>query len=404
MVNLAALVLLIRLPVMAGLALALCGCTGLIFQPMRELVLTPDEIGLDYREIELQAADGVRLHGWLLPAAAPPRGSVLFLHGNAQNISTHIASVAWLPAEGFDVLLLDYRGYGRSGGSPSLAGLQLDFEAALDSLLARPETKAGPVIVFGQSLGGALAITALAGSPRRKQVRALIVEGAFTSYRALAREKLADFWLTWPLQAPLGLAIDDRYRPIDAIGELAPMPVLIVHGEDDRVVPPDHAIALYEAAWPPKTLWLVPGAGHIHAFTTAANRARLILYLKGVSDEPAPPTTRPAGAAGPELLQDGAHLGAAGPCRALRRQRDGPTGAPPRHVGPERSEARHPGCRLSPSDVAHGRFESFEARLERRAARGLPQGLASLAPSRRSRGRSRLGRAGRLRHPFPAAP
>jgi uncharacterized protein len=298
MVDLAALVLLIRrLPLLAGVALALGGCTGLIFQPMRELVLTPDEIGLEHQDIQLEAKDGVRLHGWLLPATPPRRGSVLFLHGNAQNISTHIASVAWLPAEGFDVLLLDYRGYGRSGGSPSLSGLHLDFEAALNALFARPETKAGPIIVFGQSLGGALAITALADSPRRKQVRALIVEGAFTSYRALAREKLADFWLTWPLQAPLGLAIDDRYRPIDAIGELTPMPVLIVHGEEDRVVPSDHAIALYEAARPPKTLWLVPGAGHIQAFTTAANRARLIGHLNGLLAEPAPPARRSYAAA-----------------------------------------------------------------------------------------------------------
>jgi fermentation-respiration switch protein FrsA (DUF1100 family) len=266
-------------PILAGLALALGGCTGLIFQPMRELVLTPDEIGLDYQEIDFRAADGVRLHGWLLPASALQRGSILFLHGNAQNISTHIASVGWLPAQGFDVLLFDYRGYGRSQGSPSLAGLHLDFEAALEALFASPGVDPNRVIVLGQSLGGAVAITALAASPQRHQVRALIVEGAFTSYRALAREKLAGFWLTWPLQVPLGLAIEDRYRPIDAIAELAPMPLLIVHGEADRIVPFDHAVALYEAAREPKELWLVPGAGHIQAFTTAANRAALVQYL-----------------------------------------------------------------------------------------------------------------------------
>jgi hypothetical protein len=287
----------IRLLALAGLAAALGGCSGLIFQPMRELVLTPDEIGLDYRDVHLEAEDGVRLHGWFLPAEPPRRGSVLFLHGNAQNISTHIASVAWLPAEGFDVLLVDYRGYGLSGGSPSLAGLHLDFEAALEALLERPDTDPDRVIVLGQSLGGALAITALAASARREQVRALIALGAFTSYRALAREKLADFWLTWPLQAPLGLAIDDRFRPVDAIGELRPLPVLIIHGEDDRVVPAHHAMALYRAAGPPKTLWIVPGAGHLEAFATSANRARLIQYLDGLLDAPAPPLSRPAVAA-----------------------------------------------------------------------------------------------------------
>ena len=143
--------------------------------------------------------------------------------------------------------------------------------------------------MLGQSLGGALAITALAASPGREQVRALIVDGALTSYRALAREKLADFWLTWPLQAPLGLAIDDRYRPVDAIGELAPLPVLIIHGEEDRLVPAHHAVALYRAAGPPKALWIVPGAGHLEVLATAANRARLIQHLDGLLDEPAPP-------------------------------------------------------------------------------------------------------------------
>ena len=236
------------------------------------------------------------------------------------------------------MLLFDYRGYGQSEGSPSLAGLHLDFEAALQALLARPEIERDTVIVFGQSLGGSLAITALAASPRRQQVRALIVEGAFTSYRALAREKLAGFWLTWPLQAPLGLTIDDRYRPIDVIGELAPLPLLIVHGEADRVVPPDHAVALYEAARPPKTLWLVPGAGHIAAFTTAANRAELV-DLPDPNSRRAPdagvvavPAAQQGVPAGPGNLwhDDSGRTVAAHSCLAAFRQ---PGSSPP--LGPQ---------------------------------------------------------------------
>jgi fermentation-respiration switch protein FrsA (DUF1100 family) len=122
------------------------------------------------------------------------------VHGNAQNISTHIGAVAWLPAEGFDVLLFDYRGYGSSEGTPSLGGLQHDFEAALALLLDSPELDAGPVVVFGQSLGAAVAITGLAASPERDRVAGLVIEGGCTSYRDVAREKLAGLWLTWPLQ------------------------------------------------------------------------------------------------------------------------------------------------------------------------------------------------------------
>jgi fermentation-respiration switch protein FrsA (DUF1100 family) len=296
MVDLAALVLLSRrLFGLALLALGLAGCTGIVFQPMRELVLTPDEIGLAYREVRFTTADGVRLDGWFLPARAPRQGSVLFLHGNAENISTHIASVAWLPAAGFDVFLFDYRGYGSSAGEPSLGGLELDFAAALRTLLAMPEAEPERIVVFGQSLGAAVAITGLAESPDKSKVRALVVEGAYTSLRALAREKLAGFWLTWPLQWPLGLTIDDRYRPIDAIGKLAPLPVLIIQGEADQVVPAHHGIALFEAAREPKQLWLLPGTGHIQAFTRPENRRRLSEYLDGIlATAPPPPPAQPA--------------------------------------------------------------------------------------------------------------
>jgi uncharacterized protein len=297
MVDLAALVFLRRrLLGLTLLAASLAGCTGLVFQPMQELILAPDELGLAYRDVEFTTADGVRLDGWFLPARAPRQGSVLFLHGNAQNISTHIANVAWMPAAGFDVFLFDYRGYGRSAGEPGLDGLEQDFKAALRTLRAMPEADRERIVVFGQSLGGALAITALADSPDRSKVRALVVEGAFTSLRALAREKLADTWLTWPLQWPLSLTIDDRWRPIDVIGKLAPLPVLIIQGEADEVVPRQHGIALFEAAQEPKQLWLLPDTRHIQAFERTENRRRLREYLVGVLA-----TARPAPAARPAL-------------------------------------------------------------------------------------------------------
>ena len=276
--------------------LLLAGCTGLIFQPLPDHLLTPDRIGLAYRDVALVAADGVRLHAWFLPARAPRQGSVLFLHGNAENISTHIASVAWLPGAGFDVLLPDYRGYGRSAGAPSLDGLHLDFAAALETLRAMPEADPQRIVVFGQSLGGAIAITGLAASPHRRDVRALVVEGAFTGYRALAREKLADFWPTWPLQWPLSLTIDDRYRPLERIGALAPLPVLIIQGEADQVVPPHHGRALFEAAGEPKQLWLLPDTGHNQAFASPDNRRRLRAWLEEILATAPRSTAAPRGA------------------------------------------------------------------------------------------------------------
>jgi len=202
-------------PLLLLVLLQLAACTGVIFRPTAELVQTPDQLGLFYRDVDFAASDGLALHGWFLPAQ---RGSgdkactLLFAHGNAQNISTHIASVAWLPGAGINVFLFDYRGYGRSAGRPDLPGAHLDFLAALDWVMSRPEVDPDRVAVLGQSLGGAIAIVGLARSPHKARVRALITEGAFSDYRGIVREKLAESVLTWPLLWPLSATIDGDHR------------------------------------------------------------------------------------------------------------------------------------------------------------------------------------------------
>jgi hypothetical protein len=255
------------------------GCTSVFFQPQRPMVITPARIGLEYRDVYLQTPDGVRLHAWYLPAQGQARGTVLFLHGNAENISTHIASVYWLPAQHYNVLLPDYRGYGESTGTPSLPGLVTDAETGIAWLAARPEVRAQGMAVFGQSLGGSLAVYAVAHSPYRARIKAVIIDSAFSSYRRIAREKLAAFWLTWPLQWPLALTVDDQYSPIDAIADISPIPLLIIHSVHDAIVPVSHAEALYAEAKQPKALWRIAQGGHIQALTHETERRRLTEYL-----------------------------------------------------------------------------------------------------------------------------
>lgn len=266
--------------------LLLTGCTSLFFQPMRQHLRTPDQIGLAWRDVWFEADDGVRLHGWFLPSQVASRGTILFLHGNAENVSTHIGSVAWLPAEGFAIFLIDYRGYGLSEGMPTLDGLHSDVAAAIETVFALDGVDANGVALFGQSLGGSIAITALARSPYRQRFGALIVEGAFSGYRSIAREVLARTWLTWPLQWPLSFAVEDEYQPIEAITRISPVPVLIVQGEEDPVVAVSHAEALYAAAREPKSLWLVPRAGHIDVFRLPEYRDRLLEYLRQTAFAP----------------------------------------------------------------------------------------------------------------------
>ena len=284
-----AVVVLLRLPcgdrrrlrLLALLTLLFAsGCTGFFFHPTREHVLTPGDVGLAWRDVWFRSTDGVRLHGWFLPADGQAKGTIVFLHGNAQNISTHLGSVAWLPAEGFNVFLFDYRGYGSSEGVPDLDGLHRDSEAAMREALRLDGVDPDRVIVFGQSLGGTLAIDALARLPEKTRIRALIVEGAFAGYRRVARDVLSRAWLTWPLQGPLSLAVDNSYDPLEAIARLTPVPVLIIQDEADFIVAPAHAQDLYIAAGEPKALWAVPDAPHIGALRTPAMRQRFVHYLE----------------------------------------------------------------------------------------------------------------------------
>ena len=257
----------------------LAGCTQLFFQPLKEHVYDPQKAGFAYEDVAFEAADGTRLHGWFFPARGERIGSILFLHGNAENISTHFAGIVWATEGGFDAFVIDYRGYGRSEGLPNLDGLHQDAAAGVDALLTRPGIAPEEIVVFGQSLGGSIALTATARHPKKDRFAGLVIEGAFSSYRGIAREKLNDFWLTWPLQWPISLTIDGRYDPKAAAAAIAPLPLLVVHGQKDVVVPPHHGEALFEAALEPRAIWRPDEAGHIAAFNSLSMRERLLDHL-----------------------------------------------------------------------------------------------------------------------------
>jgi uncharacterized protein len=256
------------------------GCVGLFFQPYGKYVRTPAEIGLTFEDVAIKTQDDLELHAWLLPAEDPECGTILFLHGNAENISTHIASVHWLPARGFNVLLLDYRGYGSSDGQPSIAGLQTDIDAAVRYLLARAGAVDSGLVLFGQSLGAAAGIYYAAHGPHRGRLHALVADSSFSSYRGIAREKMANFWLTWPFQWIPLFTVPTDYDPIAAVSGVSPVPLLLVHGDDDRVIPLAHSERLFAAAREPKQFWEVEGVGHIEAFRSPKMRDRLVNYLR----------------------------------------------------------------------------------------------------------------------------
>lgn len=249
---------------MAGLLAVLTGCVErYFFYPDAERYAEPAQFGLVAEDVHLAAADGARLHGWWLPAAGgSAKGTVLHLHGNAANISNHLPLVAWLPAAGFNVLTVDYRGFGRSEGQPTLDGVVADGRAALDWLRGRPGVDAGRLIVLGQSLGGATAIRVLAEDGGRG-VRLLVVDSAFASYRGIAREAAAQSpVLGWLAPAAVLSLPAGRLDPSAAMGRLS-LPVLILHGTADATIPYGHAERLYAAAGGGRELMRIEGGAHI---------------------------------------------------------------------------------------------------------------------------------------------
>lgn len=267
-----------RLVLLLAVVAMLAGCSRLFFFPESGHRWDPATVGIEYEDVWFQAEDGTRLHGWFLPADEP-RGTIVFLHGNAENISTHIGAVHWLPERGYNVFLPDYRGFGLSEGRPDFQGVHLDARAALEHVADRDDVEEGTLVVLGQSLGGSVAITTVARHGEACGVQALIADSAFSSYRGIAREKFGEIWLTWPFQWPLSLSISDRFAPVDHVGDVSPIPLLLIAGEDDAIVPPHHSKDLYAAARPPVDLWRFRDVGHTQAFARADVRDGLVAWL-----------------------------------------------------------------------------------------------------------------------------
>ena len=256
------------------------GVARLFYYPDRISYGTPDQSGLPYEEVSFASKDGTRLSGWFIPAVGAPRGTVIHFHGNAQNMSSHFNFVSWLPAEGFNLFVFDYRGYGRSAGKPDRRGVYEDSVAALNCIAARKDLDPGRLLVFGQSLGGANAITAV-GANRFAGIRAVAVESAFSSYRGIVREKIGQIpvlsLLKWPLSY---LLIGDDYSPENVVARISPVPLLLVYGTKDPIIPLDQGKRLYDKARQPKEFWSITG-GHTEAFVDAGSpyRKRLVKFF-----------------------------------------------------------------------------------------------------------------------------
>jgi fermentation-respiration switch protein FrsA (DUF1100 family) len=257
----------------------LSACTSLFFKPGKQYLDSPDVQKHSPADVYFKSPDGLTLHGWYF-RAKEERGTIFVCHGNVENISTHVLLDLWLIDAGYNLFIFDYRGYGRSEGSPDVAGINLDAEAALETLLfALPRKNHDRIIVFGKSLGGSVAVYTVAHSPYRDRVKALVLDSPFSSFRAIAREKIAGSIIGWPFQYPLSYLVNDDYSPVKYIRQIAPIPLVIIHGSKDEIVPAHHGRILYDAALQPKEFWELPVPGHVTALADAPARNRLLDFF-----------------------------------------------------------------------------------------------------------------------------
>jgi fermentation-respiration switch protein FrsA (DUF1100 family) len=224
----------------------------LIYFPYRELDLTPADLRLSFEDVTLRAEDGLRLHGWFLPVPDASH-AVLLCHGNAGNISHRLDRALLLQSKlKLSVFLFDYRGYGKSEGSPDEEGTYLDGRAAYQYLTDRGIAPDG-IVLFGESLGAAIAVQLALEKP----AAALVLESPFTSIRDMATA-------AYPF-LPLGRLVRTRYDNLAKISSIK-TPLLILHGKRDRIVPFEQGERLFRAAPEPKRFFAIADADHNDTF------------------------------------------------------------------------------------------------------------------------------------------
>jgi hypothetical protein len=229
--------------------------------PGRALDMTPIDVGMDYQEVSIETADGVTLHGWFVVGRSAR--VLLFFHGNAGNISHRLESIRQFRDLGLSVLIIDYRGYGQSGGRTTEKGIYRDADAAWRYLTEDRGIAASDILVFGRSLGASAASWLASQQPPL----ALLVESSFTSVPDVAQELYP--WLPARWMSRFSHATRDYIRAVRC-------PVLVIHSRDDEIIPFHHGEAIFAAANEPRTLLTLRGT-HNDAFLRDERT-----YLEGI--------------------------------------------------------------------------------------------------------------------------
>lgn len=226
----------------------------------------PQKLNLQFEEFYIAQDDKVSLHAWYFPSEVQPaKGTVVFFHGNAENLTSHYLALHWLPKEGYNYIIFDYPGYNLSTGSPTPESTVLAGKTTVEwTIKNKPADK---YYLLGHSLGGIVALRTLEELPTQslQKIKGVVIDGSFSSYQKVSRSVLNKHWLTWPLQPLTYLLISDEWAP-KKLSEQRKIPFMIIHSQKDPVIEFDLGEHLFNQLNDQKVFLPVPEPGHGNVF------------------------------------------------------------------------------------------------------------------------------------------
>lgn len=261
-------------------------CSNLFYQPSRTFYADPEKYVTKLENIWFSSQDGTELNGWWMPSTViKPKGSIVFFHGNAQNISAHFLNLAWITITGYNVFIFDYRGYGQSDGIPNQKGVHEDALAALREgwKLHQKVVPMGKFIVYGQSLGGIISLRAIPDFEQKNKIDLIVQDSTYMSYQEMGFDKLSGNWPTF-LFSPLAYVIvSDEYASEKRLKDIN-NPLLVIAGDKDKIVPAKFGKEIYKKSTSKKKwIWKIEDGDHIDVFVSHGQKYRME-FLKLLSE------------------------------------------------------------------------------------------------------------------------
>jgi hypothetical protein len=258
------------------------GCSSLFYYPKHELLYDPNQLNLTPQDLWI-IDDHSKVHAWYFKSQTnekkQSKGTFVFFHGNAENLTSHYLSLVWLLDYNYDFIIFDYPGYGQSEGEPTPHSTVDSGKLVLKWVHEKIDPR--PLLVYAHSLGGIISLRAIEELNKEIPIKLIIVDSSFNSFKKIGRRVLARSWVTWLFQPLAYILLSDKYAPND-LAQIAPIPILFIHGLKDKTVDSTFSEEMFMESSEPKKLWLIPNGTHGSTFyvNKGEYRSKLVHFIE----------------------------------------------------------------------------------------------------------------------------